>query len=429
MTERRPSYDPLLLAAVLTLVGFGLVMVYSASAITAQEKLGDSFYFLKRQAVAAGVGLLGMAVAMRLGYRRMARLAYPLLVVAMLLLIAVLIPGLGTVVGGARRWLRVPGISVQPAEVAKVAWVIYLAYSLAKKREKVKHFSIGFVPHLGIAAFLVLLCMLEPDFGSSVALLFLLFVMLFAAGAKLSYLVGMVLGAIPLAYTAIATSPYRMKRITAFLDPWANRQGSGYQVAESLMSIGSGGMTGLGLGDGRQKLFFLPEAHTDFIGAIIGEELGFVGIVLLVLAFVTLVLRGYRAAFRAVDEHSALLAVGLTTFIGASAFANLAVAMGLLPTKGLVLPFISYGGSSLLVCAGAMGIVLSVSRDRAHPASPGGADAGGAGEAQDVEGDRRPTPELAIARGEGTGAGVKAAGMVPSVARASAAVGLRGATS
>lgn len=361
MSERRPSYDPLLLAAVLGLVGLGLVMIYSASAITAQEKLGDSFYFLKRQAVAAGLGLFGMAVAMRLGYRRMARLAYPLLVIAVLLLIAVLVPGLGTVVGGARRWLRVPGLSLQPAEVAKVAWVIYLAYSLAKKRDKVKHFSIGFVPHLGIAALLVLLCMLEPDFGSSVALLFLLFVMLFAAGAKLSYLVGMVLAAIPLAYTAIATSPYRMKRITAFLDPWANRQGSGYQVAESLMSIGSGGVTGLGLGDGRQKLFFLPEAHTDFIFAIIGEELGLIGVGALILLYAVVIWRGLRAALNATEAFGTYLGLGIVALISFQAITNMAVAMGVVPTKGLTLPFISYGGSSLIVLMGAAGLLLSIS--------------------------------------------------------------------
>jgi cell division protein FtsW len=360
-SDRRPSYDPLLLAAVLGLVGFGLVMVYSASAITAQEKLGDSFYFLKRQAVAAGIGLFGMALAMRLGYRRMARLAYPLLIVAILLLVLVLVPGLGTVVGGARRWLRVPGVSIQPAEIAKVAWVVYLAYSLAKKREKVKHFSIGFVPHLGIAGLLVLLCMLEPDFGSSVSLLFLMFVMLFAAGAKLSYLVGMVLAAIPLAYTAIATSPYRMKRITAFLDPWANRQGSGYQVAESLMSIGSGGLTGLGLGDGRQKLFFLPEAHTDFIFAIIGEELGLVGVAFLVGLYALVIWRGLRAALNASEAFGTYLGLGVVALIAFQAITNMAVAMGVVPTKGLTLPFISYGGSSLIMLMGAAGLLLSIS--------------------------------------------------------------------
>ncbi len=347
----------------LGLVGFGLVMVYSASAITAQDKLGDSFYFLKRQATAAGIGFLGMAVAMKLGYRRMARLAYPLLVLAViLLLIAVLIPGLGTTVGGARRWLRVPGISVQPAEIAKVAWVIYLAYSLAKKREKVQHFSIGFLPHLGIAGFLVILCMLEPDFGSSVALLFLMFVMLFAAGAKLSYLVGLgAARALPFAYHAIASSPYRMKRITAFFDPWANRQGSGYQVAESLMSIGSGGLTGLGLGDGRQKLFFLPEAHTDFIFAIIGEELGLLGVAALISLYGLVIWRGIRASLNASEPFGTYLGLGITSLIAFQAVVNMAVAMGLVPTKGLTLPFISYGGSSLIMLMGAAGLLLSIS--------------------------------------------------------------------
>ncbi len=361
MSERRPSYDPLLLVAVLGLVGFGLVMVYSASAITAQDKLGDSFYFLKRQATAAGVGLLAMAVAMKLGYRRMARLAYPLLIVTIILLVLVLIPGLGTMVGGAKRWLRVPGISIQPAEIAKVSWVIYLAYSLAKKREKVKHFSIGFVPHLGLAGLLVLLCMLEPDFGSSVALLFLMFVMLFAAGAKLSYILGMVLAAIPFAYVAIASSPYRMKRITAFLDPWANRQGSGYQVAESLMSIGSGGLTGLGLGDGRQKLFFLPEAHTDFIFAIVGEELGLLGVGFLISLYGIVIWRGLRAALNATEAFGTYLGLGVVSLIAFQACVNMAVAMGAVPTKGLTLPFISYGGSSLIVLMGAAGLLLSIS--------------------------------------------------------------------
>jgi cell division protein FtsW len=307
------------------------------------------------------VGLVAMLTTMKLGYRRMARLAYPLLLVAILLLIAVLVPGLGTVVGGARRWLRVPGISLQPAEVTKVAWVIYLAYSLAKKQEKVKSFSIGFLPHLSIAALLVVLCMLEPDFGSSVALLFLMFVMLFAAGTKLSYLIGSVLLAIPFAYTAIATSPYRMKRITAFLDPWANRQGSGYQVAESLMSIGSGGLTGLGLGDGRQKLFFLPEAHTDFIFAIIGEELGLLGVGALILLYGVIIWRGLLAALHATEAFGTYLGLGLTSLITFQAVVNMAVAMGLVPTKGLTLPFISYGGSSLIVLMGSAGLLLSIS--------------------------------------------------------------------
>ncbi len=363
MSENKRSlpYDPLLLAVVLALIAFGLVMVYSASAIFAQEKLGDSFHFLKRQATAAAIGLVALVTAMRIGYRKMARLAYPILVLTIVLLVAVLIPGIGTSVGGAKRWIRFPGVSIQPAEIAKVAWVIYLSYSLAKKREQVKRFSIGFVPHLGLAAVLVGLCMLEPDFGSSVALIFLLFVLLFASGAKLSYLVGMVLLALPMAYLAVSTSPYRMKRITAFLDPWANRQGSGYQVAESLMSIGSGGLTGLGLGDGRQKLFFLPEAHTDFIFAIIGEELGLAGVAFLILLYSILIWRGIRAALRASEPFGTSLGLGLTSLIAFQAIVNMCVAMGMVPTKGLTLPFISYGGCSLIVLMGAAGLLLSIS--------------------------------------------------------------------
>ena len=367
-TDRKSiSYDPFLLGSILLLVGMGLVMVYSASAITALDKQGDSFYFLKRQAIAAGIGLIAMGVAMKMGYRRMARLAYPLLVVAVILLVAVLIPGLGHSAGGARRWIRLPGISIQPAEITKVAWVVYLAYSLAKKREKVKSFSVGFLPHLAIAGLLVLLCMAEPDFGSSVALIFLMFVLLFAAGAKLSYLVGSVLFALPFAYAAIARSPYRMKRILAFLDPWAHRHDVGYQVSESLMSIGSGGLTGLGLGDGRQKLFFLPEAHTDFIFAIIGEELGLLGVLALVLHYGVIIWRGIRASLAAAEPFGTYLGLGITSLIAFQAIVNMSVAMGLVPTKGLTLPFISYGGSSLIVLMGASGLLLSISANAETP--------------------------------------------------------------
>jgi cell division protein FtsW len=302
-----------------------------------------------------------MAVAMKVGWRKLARLAWPLLIVTLILLVLVLIPGIGTTAGGARRWIRFPGFGLQPAELAKFAWVVYLSYSLAKKREKVATFSVGFLPHLMLCGVLVALCMRQPDFGSSVLLVFLLFVLLFAAGTKLSYLVGSVLLALPLAYVAIASSPYRMKRVTAFLDPWAHRHDSGYQVAESLMSIGSGGLTGLGLGDGRQKLFFLPEAHTDFIFAIIGEELGLVGVTLLVALYAIVIWRGVRISLAAPETFGTYLGLGLTSIIAFQAAVNMCVAMGLLPTKGLTLPFISYGGTSLLVLMGAAGVLLSLS--------------------------------------------------------------------
>ena len=360
-------FDALLLCAVLALVSLGLVMVYSASAILAQDKLHDSLYFLKRQLIAAGLGVVGMAVVMQLGWRRLARLAYPLLIAAIVLLVLVRIPGIGSSAGGAQRWIRLPGFSLQPAEVAKFAWVVYLAYSLAKKREKVATFSLGFLPHLALCGLLVGLCMMQPDFGSSVLLVFLLFTLLFAAGAKLSYLVGSVLLALPLGYAAIATSPYRMKRILAFLDPWAHRHDVGYQVTESLMSIGSGGITGLGLGDGRQKLYFLPEAHTDFIFAIIGEELGLIGVTLLVALYALVIWRGIRISLAAPETFGTYLGLGLTSIVAFQATVNMCVAMGLMPTKGLTLPFVSYGGSSLVVLMGAAGVLLSLSAS-AQPA-------------------------------------------------------------
>ena len=357
----RLRFDPLLLAACLALTSLGLVMVYSASAITAQERMGNAFYFLQRQAVAAVAGLIAMAVVLRLGYRRLARLSYPLLLAAVALLVLVLVPGVGTVVGGARRWIRMAGLGVQPAEVAKLAFIVYLAYSLAKKREKVATFSVGFLPHLMVAGVLVALCMKEPDFGSSVVLLFLLFVLLFAAGTRLSYLIGSILMAIPVAWTAVSSSPYRMARLMAFIDPMSHRHGSGYQVAESLMSIGSGGWTGLGLGDGRQKLFFLPEAHNDFIAAIIGEELGLAGISLVIGLFAVIIWRGVRASLQASEPFGTYLGLGITALMGFQAVVNMGVAMALLPTKGLTLPFVSYGGSSLVMMMAAMGVLLSIS--------------------------------------------------------------------
>jgi len=356
------TFDGWLLGAVLMLSAIGLIMVYSSSAILAHERTaGDSFYFLKKQVLAAGFGWLALVLCLRLGYRKLARLAYPLLLLAIAFMVLVLIPGIGVKVGGAYRWMRLGGFSFQPSEFAKLVWVIYLAYSLAKKREKMRSFSIGFLPHLLISGLLVGLCMLEPDFGSSVALLFVMFVMLFAAGAKLSYLVGSVLLAIPFAYHAITSSPYRYQRMMSFLDPWANRQGAGYQVAESLMSIGSGGLWGLGLGEGRQKLFFLPEAHSDFVFAILGEELGLLGVTLVVVLYAIVIWRGIHIALRASEPFGCYLALGITTLFAFHAVVNMSVVLGLLPTKGLTLPFISYGGSSLLVCLAATGLLLSVS--------------------------------------------------------------------
>ncbi len=354
--------DALLTAGIITLIAFGVVMVYSASAVYAGRLHQNGQYFLIRQAVFAVAGIFGMISIARFDYHRYRMLTYPILFGALGLLVFVAL--FGHRAGGAARWIQLGPFNVQPAEIAKLAVILWLAYSLSKKSERIRSFSVGFLPHVLMAGLMMLLCLKQPDFGSAVMIGALTFIMLFTAGAKVSYLMAAAMSALPVAYALIVSSPYRMRRWRAFTEPFETRQNEGYQIFESLVSFGSGGATGLGIGDSRQKLFFLPEAHTDFISAIIGEELGFLGVAGLLFVFTFVVYRGLRAAWRAADDYGSYLAVGITMFIGLQAFTNLAVAMGMLPTKGLVLPFISYGGSSLLVNCAAVGILLNVSRPR-----------------------------------------------------------------
>jgi len=357
-------FDWLLLLVLLVLAAGGAVMVYSASAIQASRQLGDEFFFLKRQAVAFALGLGFMLLALKMGYRRLAAWAYPLLAFSFLTLFLVLVPGIGRVAGGARRWINLGILNFQPAELAKVVLVLYLAHSLSRKREKVRLFSIGFLPHLLVTGGMVVLCLAERDMGTGVIMLLVLFTMLFAAGARISYLVGAVLLAIPVGWRLVAGTPYRMQRWLAYLDPWGHRDGAGFQLVESLLGIGNGGWLGQGLGQGKGKLFYLPAAHTDFIAAVIAEEAGLLGIAVLLLLYAVVVWRGLRASLVAAEPFGAYVALGLTTLLGAQALLNLAVVFGLLPTKGLTLPFVSYGGSSLMTLLGAAGILLSVSGDR-----------------------------------------------------------------
>ncbi|MEZ4407462.1 MAG: putative lipid II flippase FtsW [Polyangiales bacterium] len=350
-----------LLAAVMLLVAFGVVMVYSASAVFAAHSHHDAQYYLVRQGMYAALGLGAMAFTAQLDYRRLRRLTYPILGVTVLLLVATLV-GFGHAGGGAARWLRLGPVNVQPAEVAKLSLVIWLAHSLSKKQEKIRTFSVGFLPHLLMAGILMLLCLRQPDFGSAVVLLLLTFTLLFVAGARTGYLMGAFISALPVATWLVMGTGYRRHRMLAFMNPWENRSTISYQLVESLMAFGAGGVSGVGLGDSRQKLFFLPEAHTDFIGAIIGEELGFVGICGLIVAYLFVISRGVRIALRAADDHGTYLAFGITTLLSLQALVNLGVAMGVLPTKGLTLPFVSYGGSSLVMNLASVGVLLSISR-------------------------------------------------------------------
>jgi cell division protein FtsW len=354
--------DPVLAAIVVALIGFGVVMVYSASVIEATVVFRDSQYFLKRQAVFAGASLILIWVTSRIDYHRLRPLTYPILGSVFVLLVLA-VAGFGHTGGGATRWLRLGPIHVQPSEAAKLALILWLAYSLEKKREQMKSFSVGMVPHLLMAGALMLLCLKQPDFGGAVVLLFLTFTLLFVAGARVGYLLGVaMLGGLAAAWLVRFTS-YRWERMLAWFNMSEHRQDLAYQPFQSVMSFGSGQTTGLGLGKGLQVLY-LPEAHTDFISAIIGEELGFIGVLALAATYLFIVVRGVRAALLAKDDYGSYIAFGVSMLFGVQALANLGVAMAVLPTKGLTLPFVSYGGSSLLVSAAAMGILLNVTRSR-----------------------------------------------------------------
>jgi cell division protein FtsW len=354
------ALDVMLAAALLTLMGFGVVMVFSASSVQGSVSHHDPLFFLKRQASYAAGSLAIMFLIARVDYHRLYKLTYPVLFGVGALLVAC-IAGLGRRGGGAARWIAVGPVNIQPAEMAKLALVCWLAYSLAKKADQVKSFAVGFLPHLLMAGVFVVLCMKQPDFGSAVVLLLLTFTMMFVAGAKVGYILGAMIVGSGLAAFAITSKAYRYARYLAWMNMNEHRQDLAYQPFQSVMSFGSGGFSGTGLGRGLQTLY-LPEAHNDFIAAIIGEELGFLGVLFLTSLYLLIVARGIRIALRARDDYGSFLAFGISAMFGVQALLNIAVALALLPTKGLTLPFVSFGGSSLIVNATAAGVLLAVSR-------------------------------------------------------------------
>uniref|UniRef100_A0A7C3UZM7 Probable peptidoglycan glycosyltransferase FtsW n=1 Tax=Desulfobacca acetoxidans TaxID=60893 RepID=A0A7C3UZM7_9BACT len=364
-------HDFTLLASAMLLVSLGLTMVFTSSTVMANAQYQDPYFFVKRQGAYALLGMVILGLGRSIDYHLYKRWVYWFLLLALIGLVLVFLPGLGAKVRGAARWVRLGPVTLQPSEFAKLAMVIFLAYSLSRKQEKMKYFAIGFLPHMVIAGMFVALIGKEPDFGTALTLASIVFIMLLVGGTRFTYILISFSLAAPLAVVMVMRDPKKFSRILSFLDPWKYGQDVGYQLKQSLLAIGSGGLFGIGPGQSRAKLFYLPDAHTDFILAIFSEELGFVGVILILALFTLLVYRGLVVALRAPDAFGSYLALGLTLLISLPACINMGVVSGILPTKGLSLPFLSYGGSSLLVNLLAVGILLNISSQIKRPAAAG----------------------------------------------------------
>jgi len=364
-TTQQGHYDSALFAAILALIIISVVMVYSSSSVVALTSYDDAAYFARRQLIWAVAGLLLMAATMRMDHRLLGdqRVVMAILLVSLLLLAATLAPGIGRTVNGSRRWLRFGLLSFQPSELAKVALVIYLSYYIAKKGERIRDFTNGIMPAYVVAGMFMATAVFQPDFGTTMTIALVAGTMLFVGGANFLHLGATVLAGLPLIYIAVYHKAYRVRRIFAFLDPWADPHGSGHQIIQSFLAFGSGGIFGRGLGEGRQKLLFLPERHSDFIYAVIGEELGLIGALVVLALFLFLLWRGVRIALGANERFSRLLAFGITLLVCLQALINMAVVTGLFPTKGIALPLVSYGGSSMVITLGALGVLLNISRE------------------------------------------------------------------
>ena len=364
MTAKAPrqsiNYDIQLLFPVLFLVGIGIVMVYSASSALALKKFGSGYYFLKKQAIFALLGIVVLVTCRHFPYRLYRSLTYPFLVFSVILLAAIKLSGFGYSAGGSARWLRFGAFSFQPSEFVRFALVIYLAYSMDKKKDKLQDFYVGFMPHILVLGILSALILIQPDFGSVLILGAVTWIMLFVGGVRLLHLFSALMVILPILGYFMISAEYRIKRLMTFLNPWKYPSDAGYQVVHSLMAFGTGGIWGTGIGNGYQKLFYLPEPHTDFIFSVIGEELGLMGVLIILGLYVLIFWRGIWIARNTEDSFGAFMAVGLPAAIGLQVCVNMGVALGLLPTKGLTLPFLSYGGSSLLMNMAAIGILMNI---------------------------------------------------------------------
>lgn len=370
MSLQRPDFDAgaalrmdyWLLAATLLLAGVGLMMVLSASGVMAENYYDDKYHFFRKQALFTLGGLVVMAVLALVSIRKIYSMKYVALGAVLLLLVLTLFTPLGVEVNGARRWLRVAGLTMQPMEFAKLTLVLYLAWFLSRKQALVKTFSVGVIPPFAVSGILCLLILAQPDFGGAAFMTALLFLMCLVGGTRLIYLIlasGMAASA---GWMLIVQSPYRFRRLLAFLDPFKDAMDSGYQLVQSLYAFGSGGIWGEGLGAGKQKLFFLPEAHNDFIMAVVGEELGFFGVSLVFLLMGMLLLRAFQVAMQQEELQDRMAGFGVTLILALGAVLNMAVVLGTAPPKGVPMPFLSYGGSSLICSFACVGILLNLSR-------------------------------------------------------------------
>src|SRR5688500_4433147 len=353
--------DKWLFAATVGLALFGVVMVYSASAFMALRDNGSQFHYVIEQAIWTGIGFIAMLAAMQFDYNRLRdrRMVYGLLVLTVILLIAVFA---FSPINGAHRWIKLQGFRIQPSELSKLALVIFLAYFLEKRAGEEQSFWGTFFPAAGVTSLLAILIVAEPDLGTALMLLVVFAVLIYTAGGRLLHLGMMAMPALLGVIALLIFVPFRLRRMVMFLDPWADPQGSGFQVVQSLIAIGSGGPNGLGFAQGKQKMLFLPFAHSDFIFAVVGEELGLVGTLTILLVFGLFLWRGIRTSLLAPDRFGMLLSMGLVTGIVVQALFNMSVVLSLVPTKGIPLPFISYGGSSLVPTLAAVGILLNVSQ-------------------------------------------------------------------
>ena len=356
------GYDLTLLSVVLALLAIGLAMVYSASGIKALDAQDDPRYFLVQQSAWVAIGLLAMLVVARIDYHRYRRLALPGLAIVLVLLVAVLVPGIGSRVGGASRWLRVSSFAgVQPAELVKLMLVLYLAFWLAAKRELVGRWPVT-LPFIAVIALVAGLVIAEPDLGTAIVIVAIGLAMYFVAGARLAEFAALgALAAISVAAVAVV-QPYRLLRLVTFLDPWSEPQGAGFQTIQSIYGLALGGPLGEGLGAGKEKFGYLPAPYTDSIFAVLGDELGLLGTLAVVALFLVIAFKGVRIALAAPDAAGTLLATGVTTWLVFQAWVNMAVVAALVPMTGITLPFISYGGSSICVGLVAIGILLNVGR-------------------------------------------------------------------